>query len=423
MRRCCTALLLAILAASPASPAPPGDARKGLVRPSGRAVADDGGPFPALGASLFWAAWAYKHDRARLDEHLELLSRHKFDYIRALGVVGRQPFWAGREIDWRWPDYDAVIAGLTDHAYDRYGLRVEWTIFADADQVIPDPADRVRLIDRFLEMSAGRAHKIMHFEVANESWQNGFGGDDGIRQIRDLTTRLASKTAIPVAISDSEGHTCEDHLVLYRDMPVEIVTDHFARDVSGPLGRWAPVAAPWTARNCEGLPPLISNNEPVGPKSSVVSEADPHRIIAGAISSYMASVALYVLHTDAGVWGRESLLSMPNAPAILKGLAAMKTYLPVDIATWRRHRRDTPEPVFTAEGGLELFVSVERGGNRFIALPIGIDGGITLEARRAAIFDVRDLLTGEPFAQHTVKVGEQIRLAGRPAVVLTGSLR
>ena len=38
-------------------------ARAGQVRADGRAVADAAGPFNALGATLFWGAWAYKYDR------------------------------------------------------------------------------------------------------------------------------------------------------------------------------------------------------------------------------------------------------------------------------------------------------------------------------------------------------------------------
>lgn len=396
--------------------------RQGVTRVEGRAIADDGGPFPALGASLFWAAWAYKHDRPRLDEHLQLLKDHRFDYIRALGVVGRQPYWAGREIDTRWPDYDDVIAGLTDHAYDRYGLRVQWTLFGDADEMIPDRADRERLVDRFLKMSAGREHKIVHFEVANEAWQNGFHGPAGVQQLQALTRRLASGTPIPVAISAAEGHDCADHLALYKGMEVEIVTEHFPRETRGPLGRWAPVAATWGIRNCPGLPPLISNNEPIGPRSSVESETDPHHLVAGAVASYMASVALYVFHTDAGVWGREPLLSMPGAPAMLKGLAAMKQYLPADIATWRRHTRESKEHVFDAKGGVELYASTRE--NRFFALAIGLEKPMTIAPREhPARIEVLDLLTGEVLSRHDLKPGEPLTLSGRPAVILSGVLR
>ncbi|MGB2717122.1 MAG: hypothetical protein WBC51_23270 [Vicinamibacterales bacterium] len=412
-----------------ASQAPP----SGRVRLAGHGVADDRGVFPALGGTLFWAAWGYKHDRPRLDAALKLLADHRFDYIRALGIVGRQPYWSGREIDWRWPDYTEVIAGLTDYAYDRFGLRVEWTIFADADQVIPNPEDRVKLIDTFIAMSRGREHKIMHFEVANESWQNGFGGPDGIAQIRQLAKRLTEATDIPVAISDSEGHECGDHLALYKDTGADIQTEHFSRDLGGPLRGWGPVIAPWSVRECAGLPTVVSNNEPVGPKSSIASESDPMRIIGGATASYMAGVGLYVFHTDAGVWGRTAISDMPNAAAILDGFAAMKAYLPADIVNWRRHRHDSKESPFIPyagkargaiwpdghdNGAAEVLGSDQDG--RFFVLPIGIVNGLTLEARRNMEFDVLHPLTGVKLEHHALKPGETVRPRPLQVIVISG---
>ncbi|HUP38600.1 MAG TPA: hypothetical protein VM115_00660, partial [Vicinamibacterales bacterium] len=104
---------------------------QGPVRAEGRAVADTAGPFNALGATMFWAAWAYKFDRSRLERNLEVLSAAGVDYVRVLGSVGGTS-WEDRTTDPRWPDYDAIIAGMTDLAYDRYGLRTQWTIFGGA---------------------------------------------------------------------------------------------------------------------------------------------------------------------------------------------------------------------------------------------------------------------------------------------------
>ena len=427
--------LTLLLAALPQHGAHAQGERTGPVRVSGRAVADAGGPFAALGASLFWAAWAYKHDRPRLDAHLQLLASHRFDYIRALGIVGRQPYWAGREIDWRWPDYDEVIAGLTDHAYDTYGLRVEWTIFADADQMIPEPADRRALVERFLRMARGREHKIMHFEVANESWQNGFGGPEGIGQIRAIARDLAARTDIPVAISDSDGHDCADHLVLYEGVPVEILTEHFARDVRGPLRAWQPVVEPWRLRECKGLPPVVSSNEPIGPGSSVASDSDPFRIVAAAVVAYMAGAGLYVLHTDAGVRGLDPLLAMPDAAAILAGLKAMKGYVPADLPNWSHHRHDTPGHPFVVfsgpkrdtvrtgpadDGPLEVFASVS--GDRFFAAAVGVVNGIVLEARQPMDVEVLHPLTGATLERVELAAGAQFRPRPLPLVVLTGRL-
>jgi len=349
-------------------------------------------------------------------------------------VVGRQPYWAGREIDWRWPDYDDVIAGLTDLAYDRYGLRVEWTIFGDADQMIPAAADRFALVDRFLAMSKGREHKIMHFEIANESWQNGFAGPEGIAQIRALAGHLAGRTAIPVAISDSEGHDCADHLALYKDAGVEIITEHFDRHTGGPLRQWAPVLQPWRLRECAGLPAVASSNEPIGPRSSVASDSDPFRIVAAAVASYLSGVGLYVLHTDAGVWGREPLLSMPDAQAILAGLRAMKGYVPGDLANWSHYRHDAPEgpfvvfagpardavrPDMSQDGPAETLAAVQ--GERFFAAAFGVVNELRLEARRALEVDVLHPLTGEVLERRTLKAGEVIAPRPLAFVVLRGT--
>src|SRR5688500_13150054 len=160
----------------------------GAVRAEGRAVADAAGPFNALGAILFWGTWAYKSDRARLERNLKVLSAAGVDYVRVLGSVGGTS-WEDRETDPRWSDYDAIIAGMTDLAYDRYGLRVQWTLFGGAPFTPAGPA-REALVDRFAQLSKGREHKIFAFEIANEARSNGFGGPEGVAELRRLGQRL-----------------------------------------------------------------------------------------------------------------------------------------------------------------------------------------------------------------------------------------
>jgi hypothetical protein len=409
-------LVLSLIGATIQSPKP-----SGTVRIDGRAVADDRGPFPGLGASLFWALWAYKNDPARLDAQLKLLSEHNVDYIRALGVVGRQPEWAGRVIDSRWDDYDEMIAGLTDHAFDFYGLRIEWTIFGDADQMVPESADRVKLVDRFLAMTKGREHKIMHFEVANESWQNGFEGAEGMEELRALARRLDAGTAIPVAASDSEGHDCADHLGMYRGLDLQILTEHFPRSPEGPAGRWAPVIAPWEVRECKGLPAAVSNNEPIGPLSSVASESDPVKVVAAAVSSWMAGVGLYVFHTDAGVWGREAITDMPGAEAILDGLGKARSYVPGDVANWDHHRGPSAGHPFTVDGAIDTFASVKA--DRFFVIAIGVENGAAFAARRPLEFESIDPLTGAKSGMKTLAEGEKTSVKGSGMVVLQGKFR
>jgi hypothetical protein len=77
------------------------------------------------------ALWGYKHDRAKLEVNLDFLARNGFQYIRALGTLGPNTsvLYSDYSVDrWMtssWPDYDQMIAGLTDLAYDRYGIRIE----------------------------------------------------------------------------------------------------------------------------------------------------------------------------------------------------------------------------------------------------------------------------------------------------------
>jgi hypothetical protein len=193
---------------TPPGPGAPVAKRTGRVRVEGSSFADDGGRFNALGATYMSALWQYQNDRPRLEKTLAELKANGVDYIRALGVVGdvnAPDYWDGRELDWRAPGYKKAVAGLTDLAYDTFGLRVEWTLIGDGQKNIPHERDRFALVDTFAEMARGREEKIMYFEVANEAWQNGFSGDAGAEQLRRLTKALNDKTDVLVASSAPDG--------------------------------------------------------------------------------------------------------------------------------------------------------------------------------------------------------------------------
>ena len=70
--------LVCLALACPVAAADSPTRRSGRVRLEGRSLADDGGKFNALGASLFYGAWAYRHDRPRLERNLKTLSRSGF---------------------------------------------------------------------------------------------------------------------------------------------------------------------------------------------------------------------------------------------------------------------------------------------------------------------------------------------------------
>ena len=401
-------------------------ARAGLVHADGHAVADARGPFNALGATMFWGAWAYKFDRPRLERNLEALSAAGFDYVRVLGSVGGAG-WEDRQADPRWPDYDAIIAGMTDLAYDRYGLRVQWTIFGGAP-FTPSGAARESLVDRFASMARGREHKMFAFEIANEAWQNGFRGTEGLAELRGLGKRLNEKTTVLVALSSpSTGAVC----ATYAGSGADAMTIHYERGF-GREGPMRPLLRVWSTsasldRACRGqLPPIIFNNEPIGPESSVRQDDAPARIAAAYVMTFLAGNAAYVFHSGPGIRGggaadvgpklgrHAHFDELPSFKPIVAALGAAKSYLPPGLANWTRHAPNASDaPIY----GYGRLYSASNGSD-FIALAVDLTKPVRLTARVNTSLDVRQTSTGKLIKHLNVSSGEHFTLSVDEAVVL-----
>jgi hypothetical protein len=401
---------------------------RGPVQAEGHAVADANGPFNALGASLFWGAWGYKFDRERLERNLGVLSDAGVDYIRVLGSVGGDS-WKDRQVDPEWPDYDKVIAGLTDLAYDKYGLRVQWTLFGGAP-FTPPGRPREALVDRFAALAHGREHKIFAYEIANEARSTGFAGPEGIAELRLLGARLNGKTSVLVALSDpAAGADC----ATYAGARIDAATVHYERGF-GREGPWRPIRAPWRYpaaydRECRGdLPALVFNNEPIGPESSVRQDDDPARIAAAYILTFLSNHGAYVLHAGPGIRGggaadvggsvrrHANYADLPSFKGITTALGAAKEYLPEDLANWTRHAPNVPTaPIQGAEN-----VYAATSGSEFVALVPMLQKPVEMRARSASSVVVRDVATGKIVKQLKLKAGEVFTLGGYEAVVLIG---
>jgi hypothetical protein len=439
---CVAAVVLAALSCAGAAGPPRPD---GLVRGERGSFADGRGAFLPLGASLFWAPWGYKFDRGRVEKHLAFLAGHGVDYIRVLGQAGTpgpapDDSWNDRPIDPRWSDrcakppapncgsYDEVIAGLTDLAFDEYGLRVAWTIFGGTG-FTPSPASRLALVDRMLAMSKGREHKIIHFEVANEFYHNGFEGPDGLAEVRTLGRHLQDRTPVLVALSAPRASDCGVMQQLHEGGVGEIVSEHFSR--SGRDDGWAAIRAPWALQSCKGLPPLRTSNEPIGPFSSVRAEGDPMRLALSAAMTYVSGVGAYVLHTGPGIRGGgradlergrpADIWAIPRIDEIFGGLATVRRVLPADVAAWSRHEIVPTDPVgLTLESGSPVQAYVAAHGDRFVILPLAVSGATTIEARRSVHLRVFHPITGAPLHDGELPAGDRVKVPSLPGYVVLG---
>jgi hypothetical protein len=218
-----------------------------LVRLNGKSLCDETGPFLGLGVSYFQALRHLKYDRERLNRNLALFAAKGFNYVRILSMVS----WDGLEIApvtftnragrviAAWPDYWQQFRDLLD-LVAQHGLRAEVTIFADAQYVMPSKATRQVHLDGILANVAGRESQLLHLEVANEAWQNGFPGAQGIADLRAFAQHLTDRTSVLVAITSNDDTSDHGIVALYGGSAADLATVHFSRDTRTPEGGWLP---------------------------------------------------------------------------------------------------------------------------------------------------------------------------------------
>lgn len=419
---------------------------RGQVRLKGKSLWDDQGPFLGLGASYFQGLHHAKYDRERLKSNLALLASKGFNYIRVLSMVSwdgleiapvRFTNRAGRVVE-AWPDYWQQFRDLLDLAA-QYGLRVEVTIFADAQYVMPTQEVRQAHLDDILANIAGREQHLLHLEVANEAWQNGFSGARGVVDLRRFTQHLAERTRVLVAITSNDDTTDQGIRSLYQGSAADLATVHFSRNTRTPEGGWLPVRDPYRAGNLPRVPP-VSSNEPIGPGSSVGSESDPIKLCAAAVFAYLANLPAYVYHSRAGVYGYVRCCPPAGGEERFETSAGISAYqflhriLPPDLASWARndgigpgapltvfcnHQPDRywPDVKQPSDGCIRNIGSVQ--GKDFVCFPMGIlGGGVTFQARRPVRFQVINPLTGAVISSHRLGTGDRFTFPQGPGAFL-----
>lgn len=414
------------------------------VRLDGHMLRDQSGPFLGLGASYFQALRRAKFDRARLESDLEFLAAQKFNYVRVLSMVGWFKGWDGLEIapiDFKsregkavpaWPDYWEQFGAMLDLIH-QHGMRTEITIFADA-QLMPKKSDRIEHMTKLLRLLKGREHKVILLEVANEAWQNGFPGEEGVEQLREFAKFLADRTQIPIAITSHHEDGEAGAIALYRGSAADIATWHFSRDIRTAEGGWLPVRDCFSVGSIAGLPPF-SSNEPIGPGASVSVENDPIKLAMAAAFAWAAGLPMYVYHSSAGVFGQAPFQEMPG----VGDYKELLKILPVDLSGWTRNDGREPSAPLTAyaddladkwwpevkgarSGVVRNTGAAQPGGAEFVTLPMGIlPGGVTLQARKAMAIRVFNPLAGSVVTNANLSKGAMLWLPqGLGAYIVRG---
>jgi hypothetical protein len=420
-----------VTAAAVAPPQAP--KRQGLVRLEGRAFADEGGPYLAVGASLFWATWGFRHDRPRLEQNFKFLADRGVNYIRVLGVVGPRG-WADRAVSAADAELESTWAGLTDLAYDVYGLRVQWTIFGGLDAT-PTAADRAKVVDRFIAAMQARAHKVQHIEIANEGYATGW--TELRDEARQLATRIRAQT--PFAVAVSAPGAVGDVASWYGGSSANLLTVHLPRDVvgEGDIGAWRYVRQTWDPWLASPL--AWTNNEGKGPQSSVAEDDDPLRLTMYAGLTWLCGGAAFVLHTGAGIRGggaedRErgraaNLWQVARIEQTLAGINALRKLLPPDLPNWQRHNSNRNFPGYPFEsppiaesvekGRLLRAFAATSGDGRIVAMPIVVSAPVPFTPRGPMHVDIYDPMTGGKVESHD----GPFTLSPRLAAVLLGKRR
>lgn len=410
----------------------PQQRRTGRVRLDNRCYKDAGGPYLALGATVMYAAWAWKHsDRARLKKNLLYLSDRGVDFVRYLGAVD----WPNQVIDPNWPDYRQVILDLTRFTYEECGMRVEWTLTGTHTMDF----DPDRLMAHYVDLAERQPEALQCLEVANESWQ--CYPDAALVRRMGSFLQLAVGS-LPVALSAAEGGNPQATADLYAGSKATLVMIHPDRGMDTGDGPWRPVRQGWiiTEMSGLGLPAARQFNEPVGPETSVAAETNPLRLVMAGVVCWLSGGCGYVYHTGAGVagWGpaqgpigrarAADFWDVENIEATLAGFRAVRSILPGPLPNGTRanHYWDAPLPPHPCKpidrvgdgrdgdhGCVRCFGNTLPDGTWWTA-PIGIYGwGLKLHPRAASHLTVYRPLDASVFLERDFRAGEELLL--RPA--------
>lgn len=274
-------------------PATPPSARKGKVRLDGWQAVDDGGPFNAVGFTFFSALRFYhKKEFAQMDKDLDAAVAAGYHFARILGEVG----WSdGLAIEPTWSDYDETLTGYIRHAWSK-GLRTELTLFGGSAWTMEDRnarQNRKEFVQRVIRLIQPLQEMLMYVEIVNEPGvARKFNDVDEMAELARMVQ--SAMPGLIVAMGAAEGG--QEAKYAAKGFPVTL---HLDRSHVGTP--WRTTRQPWDPSEYVGRP--WSNNEPLGPGSSVNEDKNCERQKGLHMMTFIGKGFATVFHSGAGVYG------------------------------------------------------------------------------------------------------------------------
>lgn len=420
-------------------PTPAYALRHGLVRVVSRGLVDADGPLPALGVTLFPAAWAEKNDPARLDREFQTIAAAGCYHFYRSGTGFAGETWADRMAD---PRDLATVAAMAERGAT-YGLRAMHCLFMDgaASPGMETQAARIAVVDACAEMLRGREHLFLAIEICNELDN---GDKIPMGDARELAIRLRAKTPVPVILSRV---VFDRYAEMYAGTGLALATAHLEREDSADGGAWEHLskANEFPPDGPPADPTAWMSGEPKGPGSSGKSEYNVLRLVMGYVCTLVEGMAGHVFHTGPGLrlggfWDRpdhrtldgrvipEHLADLPEWSPVSAGFKAAQGYLPADLPNWQRwrgHWGDNPINFIPYrhggdngpfdDGTLFKAYTVARG-NQVLAVALRVTRPIQIAHRtHPCVFEVLDPVTGSVLTRETHGPGEWMTIEPRPA--------
>lgn len=232
------------------------------------------------------------------------LSKVSPNVIRVFGMVNSFSHWWPQEH----PDYFDQLRPFVDHLWNKYGLRVEFVIFADTGEIMPDVNEQNAHAERVVETLKDAPNVFI--EIANEpsAHVNMPGGD---ARAYELCQRVRNRGLL-IASGAGDGQNAGDY-----------VTPHTPRDEEWP--RKAKDVL--DVRDVSGKPTV--GDEPIG--FAEVEKPGSRATSATDAAYYAAAAALMgagsTFHSDCGV--NTVMLEPVQAKALAAWMAAA-SWVPSD---------------------------------------------------------------------------------------------